>query len=104
MPKRTLIEQLDDAVQAMLAEPEGRLPKVDQRIAPLLQIASELRDLPREVFKARLKADLVRPTSAPARQEARFSHVHSAVPYLSVRGASEAIEFYKKAFGATEVM
>lgn len=27
---------------------------------------------------------------------------HGATPYLSVRGASSAIEFYKKAFGATE--
>ncbi|MEO6325863.1 MAG: VOC family protein [Thermoanaerobaculia bacterium] len=27
---------------------------------------------------------------------------HTAIPYLIVRGAAEAIEFYKKAFGATE--
>ena len=29
---------------------------------------------------------------------------HSVIPYLVVDGAAEAIEFYKKAFGATEVM
>jgi PhnB protein len=29
---------------------------------------------------------------------------HSVTPYLSVRGASEAIDFYKKALGAKEVM
>ena len=29
-------------------------------------------------------------------------HTHSA--YLTVRGASDALEFYKKAFGATELM
>jgi PhnB protein len=29
---------------------------------------------------------------------------HAITPYLSIRGASDAIEFYKKAFGATEVM
>lgn len=28
---------------------------------------------------------------------------HSVTPYLVLRGAAEAIEFYKKAFGATEV-
>ena len=28
---------------------------------------------------------------------------HSLTPYLSVRGAAEAIDFYKKAFGAKEV-
>ena len=36
------------------------------------------------------------------------SHVpagyHSIVPYITVRGAAKAIEFYKAAFGATEVM
>jgi PhnB protein len=29
---------------------------------------------------------------------------HSITPYLAVDGAAAAIEFYKKAFGATEVM
>ena len=29
---------------------------------------------------------------------------HSATPYLIVNGAARAIEFYKKAFGATELM
>ena len=28
---------------------------------------------------------------------------HVITPYLSIKGASDAIEFYKKAFGATEV-
>ena len=30
--------------------------------------------------------------------------VQVVTPYLSIRGAAEALEFYKKAFGATEVM
>src|SRR5690348_5292884 len=29
---------------------------------------------------------------------------HPVTPYLSIRGAAEAIAFYKKAFGAKEVM
>ncbi len=29
---------------------------------------------------------------------------HTATPYLIVKGAARAIEFYKKAFGATELM
>jgi PhnB protein len=29
---------------------------------------------------------------------------HAVTPYLSIRGAAEAIAFYKKAFGAKEVM
>ena len=29
---------------------------------------------------------------------------HTITPYLSIKGAAAAVEFYKKAFGATEVM
>ena len=29
---------------------------------------------------------------------------HTVTPYLSVRGAARAIDFYKQAFGATEIM
>ena len=29
---------------------------------------------------------------------------HTATPYLIIKGAAEAIEFYKRAFAATEVM
>ena len=29
---------------------------------------------------------------------------HTLTPYLSIKGAATAIEFYKKAFGATELM
>ena len=29
---------------------------------------------------------------------------HGALPYLICKGAAQAIEFYKKAFGATEIM
>jgi PhnB protein len=29
---------------------------------------------------------------------------HTATPYLIIKDAAQAIEFYKKAFGATEVM
>jgi PhnB protein len=29
---------------------------------------------------------------------------HAVTPYLSIRGAAQALEFYKKAFGAKEIM
>jgi PhnB protein len=29
---------------------------------------------------------------------------HTATPYLVIKGAAEALDFYKKAFGATELM
>jgi len=62
MPKRSLIDQLDRAVQAMLMRPAGRLVILgkgfDSSLAPLLRIARELRDLPREDFKIRLRTKL----------------------------------------------
>ena len=32
-----------------------------------------------------------------------MTEIHEVYPYLRVRGAAEAIEFYRRAFGATEV-
>ncbi|MDB0543580.1 VOC family protein, partial [Ralstonia solanacearum] len=29
---------------------------------------------------------------------------HSVTPYLSIKGAGKALDFYKQAFGATEIM
>ncbi len=40
----------------------------------------------------------------PAKVTAIPEGYHSVTPYLIVDGAANAIEFYKKAFGATEVM
>jgi PhnB protein len=43
-----------------------------------------------------------------AKKIRRVGHIpagyHEVTPYLSVRGATRALEFYKQAFGATEVM
>jgi PhnB protein len=45
---------------------------------------------------------------ARPRKAKKVHHVpggyHVVTPYLSVRGAAQAIEFYRKAFGASEVM
>jgi PhnB protein len=40
----------------------------------------------------------------PAKVKAVPDGYHSITPYLSINGAAAAIEFYKKAFGAIEVM
>jgi PhnB protein len=59
MAKGSLIEKLDDAVEAAMTKPDAPLVQVDARLAAILRIAGELRDMPRGDFKARLKADLV---------------------------------------------
>jgi PhnB protein len=58
MAKGKLIEQLDHAVEAIMAKPDASLPTSDPRLAAILRIAGELRDLPRADFRDRLKADL----------------------------------------------
>src|SRR5688572_18787667 len=48
------------------------------------------------------------PVRKAAVQQKKVSPVpagyHSVTPYLSIRGAADAIEFYKKALGAKEIM
>jgi uncharacterized glyoxalase superfamily protein PhnB len=118
MPKRPLIDQLDRAVQAMLMRPDGRLVRpgrdLDPSLAPLLRIARELRDLPREDFKAGLKADLERgskmenaakqavTSETPKQVDTMQGGYRTIAPYIIVPRAAEFIEFLKTAFGGTE--
>ncbi len=92
MPKRSLTDQLDQAIERMLARPHGELPEVDGSLAPLLQIARQLRDLPRENFKPSLKSDLERTLSmATARQPIAAVRTFAS-PRLSYKSAAKAIE------------
>jgi len=104
MANVSLIEQLDGAVEAIIANPDAPIPSVDASVAALLRVAAELRELPRADFKARLKADLERRASMtrtavkPIREG-----FHTITPYLIVQGAAELIDFVKQAFGAEEL-
>jgi len=108
--KRTpLAEQLDKAVDQVMSRHESKLPRVNPRIAAILSIASDLRDLPDENFKTQLKKDLVsRVAPASASSQKKPSYIptgfHTANACLVVDNAARAIEFYKQAFGATELM
>jgi quercetin dioxygenase-like cupin family protein len=67
MAKRpSLSEQLDMAVEAIMSSPDDPQVKLDPKVAALIRIASELRDLPRHEFKARLKRDLAAKSGARA--------------------------------------
>lgn len=78
--------------------------RLDARVTALLRIAGDLRDLPRADFKARLKAQLQRRASASTAARAMPGGSYSATPCLVVSDAPRAIEFYQRAFGATESM
>jgi PhnB protein len=106
MPKRSLpnrlIDQLDDAVTQLLAATVVTVASADPELLPLLHIAAELRRLPREDFKARLKSDLERKSSMATTTETVSSLRTVAFSRLSFKDAAKAIEFYKNAFGAKE--
>lgn len=100
MHRRSPFEQLDDAVEAMLVKPEAGLPRVDNSLGPLLRVAEELRDMPREEFRAKLKAELRRESMATTFAEIPRTEYHTATAYLAYKDADAAIQFYRKAFGA----
>jgi uncharacterized glyoxalase superfamily protein PhnB len=105
MANGSLIEQLDEAVEAIIATPKAPLPRVNPLIAAQLRIAAELRDLPRADFKARLKDNLTRRTSMTSTAPKQFrAGFHTITPYLIVQEAVGLIDFVKQAFGAEELM
>jgi PhnB protein len=113
MPKRSLnpgnnekkIEQLNRALDAVLARVDGKPPKVDASVEPLVRVAANLRDLPREEFKARLKSELMGGGRTMSTAAEPIAAVHTtASPRLTFKDAAKAIEFYKQAFGAKETM
>src|SRR5580704_3746079 len=67
MNKRTPVEELDLAIDAVLAAPLGAAPGSKVRQATLVRVAAELRDLPSDNFKMRLKTELLT-KSDPARK------------------------------------
>ena len=97
------IEQLNRAVDVLLVRADGKLPKLDTDVEPLVRVAAGLRDLPREEFKARLRTELLegrKTMSTIAEPVASIQAV--ATPRLTFKDAAKAIEFYKNAFGARE--
>ena len=114
MPKRSLnprngdakkIEQLNRAVDALLARADGKPPAVEASVEPLVRVAADLRNLPRESFKTRLKSELLKGRRTMSTVAEPVASVHtSASPRLTFKDAAKAIEFYKNAFGAKETM
>src|ERR1022692_3824050 len=97
------IEQLNRAVDALLARVDGKPPKVAASLGSLVRIATDLCRLPREEFKTRLKSELLagRKTMSAIAEPAVAVRT-TASPSLSFKNAAKAIEFYKNALGARE--
>jgi PhnB protein len=111
MAKRSLSEQLDQAVEAILRDPGHATLSVDPSLASLVSLIAALRDLPSDAFRETLRQDLIRrasmtaTTTAPAGK--RVSPIregfHTITPYLQAFRAAELIDFVKAAFGANEL-
>jgi len=102
LPNRSLVEQLDQAVTQLLSAPVVAIQSADPDLLPLLHVAAELRRLPREDFKARLKSDLKRKSSMATSTETVAAVRTVASPRVTFKDVAKAIEFYEKAFGAKE--
>jgi PhnB protein len=112
MPKRSLhpgsgdqkkIEQLNQAVEKMLARNDGRVTKAGAEIEPLVRIAADLRNLPSASFKARLKSELGGKKRMFTVAEPVAAVRVTASPRIAFRDPAKAIEFYKRALGAKEM-
>lgn len=104
MAERSIIDQLDDAITALLQQRE---PVASRELTELVAVARELRGLPSEQFRDALKETLggKNHMSTAAKQfESMPQAASSLIPYLCYRDAAAAIDFYKRAFGATELM
>src|SRR5882762_10451404 len=110
MSEQFLIDQLDEAVDAIIARGEATLTTGEPVLTELVNLGLELRDLPRESFKSQLKDSLRRSaamsTTASTRgTETRKSATHYTItPYLTVKRAEQLVEFVKHVFSGVEVL
>ena len=124
MAERSIIDQLDDAISALLTKREHVLSapasesaiESSAELAGLVAIARELRGLPSEQFRAALRQQLGGNESMntaatqqpePAREsepKKKFKRegFHTVTPYLIAQPAVELVDFVKQAFGAVE--
>ena len=58
MAERSIIDQLDDAITALLARSEPAVSESNSDLNELVAVARELRGLPSEQFRAALKEQL----------------------------------------------
>jgi len=102
MPKRDPIERLNEALEELSTRDQAA---PEREIRELLAIARWLHGMPRDTFRAKLRAQLeekVMTFSTAAESVQLREGFHSLTPYLIVRGAAHFIDFVKEVFGAEE--
>ncbi len=108
MSERERFDELEAALSAVFS---GRDVPTDVGEEPrdLALLAGYLLGLPREEFRASLKADLVRPDTPGSEKkveptEAAETITQTVIPYVVVPGAEQMMDFVRETFGATEVL
>jgi uncharacterized glyoxalase superfamily protein PhnB len=112
MADRPLIDQLDQAIDRLLAGEKGT-GSADPELSALAEVAGRLRDLPDDRFKTRLGRELITEfdrggsmsTSTRTTTEAagpEYAAIHSIMPFICVADGARLIEFMKHTFGAEE--
>jgi uncharacterized glyoxalase superfamily protein PhnB len=103
MAERSIIDQLDDAVTALLANREPAVNEADRELNELIAVARELRGMPSEQFRTALKEQLGgKMSTAVKSKQFKREGFHTVTPYLIVKPAVELVDFVKQAFGAVE--
>src|SRR5690242_8430426 len=112
MANQTQSEQLDKAIERLLASADAPLSPADAArpaeatFAPVIEIIRDLKNLPRPDFRMQLRADLERRASMASATGKAVKPIperfHSVTRYLIVPGAANLIEFMKGSFGAEE--
>jgi len=106
MSEEFLIEQLDEAIDAIIARDEAiALTSGPQVVSDLASLAIELRLMPREGFKTQLRDALKRSTAMSTtgteRQESPknlSAGDQTITPYLTVKRPEQLVEFVKQVF------
>ena len=105
MAERSIIDRLDDAITALLAQREPAVSEPDSELDELVAVARELRGLPSEEFRAALKEQLGGNMSTAAKSKPRMfkrEGFNTVTPYIIAKSAVELVEWVKQAFGAVE--
>src|SRR5436190_944325 len=102
MPDRALIEQLDQAIDGMLAGAR-QAGSADPTLSALMEIAGTLRDLPDDRFKTRLGRELQAesqrrtpmtrstPIETTESAAAEFAAIHTITPFICVPDGARLI-------------
>ncbi|HWN08790.1 MAG TPA: VOC family protein [Pyrinomonadaceae bacterium] len=115
MSEQFLTDQLDEAIDAIIARRDPvAFTQENELLGDLSSLGIELRGLPREDFKSKLKellkrsSEMTTPGTSTVPETEQPSKIapagyHTITPYLTARRADELVDFVKTAFSGVEV-